>query len=100
MAIVHFVFGMTVGLWLETMVLDDVVDRLLLVYCVGILAMVPDLNKVLPGLGGLHDSMLANVFLLHRVLDRIDPNDTILAGIVMLALFGISLAVTWYHDRR
>ncbi|MFC6823398.1 hypothetical protein [Halopelagius fulvigenes] len=90
LAITHFVVGATVTMLVVTFFLPRVRFPRTLMVLGGLWAMIPDLNKIVPGLGfvdAVHDSAWANVFWAHHFLDTVDPSDTTKAAVVALAAF-------------
>lgn len=73
--------------------------RWAVIFASAIWAIVPDLYHVIPGTRAwykpaVHDSMLADVFWFHRVIDRLDPGDRPIYAVTMLAVFLLVFSVT------
>lgn len=102
LALVHFLFGATIGLWFVTFQPDYIdTDTLSYAFAGGVWAMAPDLAHFAPALDPLHNHVLmASLFALHGFFDVADPNDSIYVAASMVALFGISVGLTRYHDLR
>lgn len=70
----------------------------------GVWAVVPDFYNFIPGTRMwykplLHDSVLANVFWFHRLIDRVDLMDRVTYSMGMMVIFGVVFAVTEVRDR-
>lgn len=106
LAITHFAVGASATVLVVTFFLPRIrFPRSLMVFG-GLWAMIPDLNKGVPGQFGfadaIHDSSWANVFWAHRFLDVTDPTDTTQAAVGALALFFVVSLVAegvGYHLR-
>jgi hypothetical protein len=58
-------------------------------------AILPDAYHAVPGIESwykplVHDSVIADVFWFHRLIDRLDPGDQPIFSLVMLSAFGLS----------
>lgn len=71
----------------------------------GVWAVVPDLYHFVPGTRAwykplLHDSAWANLFWLHRTIDRLDPRDRPGYSVAVFAVFlAVVLADEWRRGR-
>lgn len=102
LALTHFLFGATVALWLMTFEADRYDnDGVWWVFLGGVWAMVPDLAHFWPAFDPIHENIvLSSVYALHGVFDVADPADSIYVALIMVALFGITVLLTRYHDLR
>lgn len=82
LGITHFAVGATLGLVLA----EEPEHESLAMIGFGLLAMVPDLNKIWSGFDVVHDSAWATLFVGHYTLDQLDPQDSVLVGVVALAV--------------
>jgi len=82
--------------------------RRLVIAASGVWAVIPDFHHVLdpvPAIQSawkatLHDSVLANVFWFHRVIDRADPGDRVVYSMTMWAVLLVVLVATELAIRR
>ncbi len=92
LAIVHFVIGTALGLLLLTQITDRV-DNSTIGVLSGIWALGPDMNKFIPELTFLHDSVWSNVFWFHPIIDSLEtafPNAEAFMALAFL-LFTVAL---------
>lgn len=79
--------------------------RWVVVLASGFWAAIPDLYHVVPGTRAwykplMHDSMIANVFWLHREFDRADAGDSVAWSVaVMMVFLVVFVAVEWRVGR-
>lgn len=92
--ITHFAVGATVTILAAALVVPDVRYPRTWSIVGGGWAMVPDASKLYASGGTLsfHDSIWANAFWGHRLLDRLDPGDsTAWASVAVAALLGATM---------
>ena len=68
----------------------------------GLWAMVPDLSKFTARLQSLHDSIWANLFFFHQLMDMVDAHDSIwvssaLVGLMIVLMFTLWASDIWQH---
>lgn len=101
LALAHFAFGATVTTLVVTFLVPTVWYPRTLVLLGGAWAMLPDLHQVSPvavaPLRAFHRTPWADLFWLHRTLDRLDPTDSATVAALLLAGF---LLVTALAERR
>lgn len=102
MAIGHFSFGVgaTTGVLMVTGLDKKIKNTEPIRVAGGIFAMVPDARKLAPSLEFLHHGWWADIFWLHRFLDKIDPKDTAIASFWLIFFMLIMLGVFWLSKRR
>ncbi|MFC1754381.1 hypothetical protein ACFL96_13480 [Thermoproteota archaeon] len=61
----------------------------------GIFAMIPDLSKVFPSWQGFHDSVFANIFFGHQLVDLLP--DSVGVAILIIAFAGLAILL-YYQD--
>lgn len=98
MAIAHFGFGASMTAIVVLYLLPAVRYERSIVLVGGGWGMIPDAHWVIPIFGTeiytLHNSVAADIFWLHRTLDKIDTGDSRAVGALMLGLFiGVSFVV-------
>lgn len=109
LAIAHFAVGVGIGS-LITIVsgLDKTWYSSMIPYLFGVWAMIPDLHHVIPFnpfaemVYYIHNSMVANLFVLHRTMDLYDVNDTKMFAAVCLLFMFTCLSSMWIrcHSRN
>lgn len=82
-----------------------ILRRWIVVSVSAVWAIVPDLYHVVPGIRHwykplVHDSIVANVFWFHGVLDRLDPHDRALYSVIMITAFLLVFGLTEVWIRR
>lgn len=65
----------------------------------GLWSLVPDAHQFLPVREWLHESVYTNLFWFHRLLDRLDPTDSVTVSVGFLLLMIASLLVFLTIDR-
>lgn len=104
LALAHFALGATLTTLVVTFVLPRLGYPRLLAVCGGGWAMLPDGYWLLPvfqrELYVLHHSPVADLFWLHRQLDRLDPGDSPVVATLLLAVLVVATAVAEHRDYR
>lgn len=95
LAITHFALGAAVALIAAHAFGIDQYDSLVILVGAG-WAMIPDLEKFIEHdlLIALHDSLVANIFVLHRSLDVADPADEPIVALGALVVFALVVVTT------
>ncbi|SEO66188.1 hypothetical protein SAMN04487948_10442 [Halogranum amylolyticum] len=99
-AIGHFALGATVTALIVTYLLPRLPYPRTIVALGGAWALVPDAAKLRPTsrtLVAFHDGQWADIFWLHRTLDRLDATDSPRVSALLVAVF---LVVTLLSERR
>lgn len=104
LAISHFAFGAAVTTLGVAVVAPGSDARQTLAVLGGGWAMVPDAQQLAPvardQFERLHDSAWANAFWFHRTFDRLDPDESMFVGAVMVGLLLFaSVVAEWRHHR-
>jgi hypothetical protein len=109
LAIAHFAMGM-IWAYAGSVEWSDT-DRYHIAWAVlgGGFALIPDINKLYahPLLDALHNSVIANVFMFHHLLDTVDPTDDIgfaayLLLLAVMQIVGLSM-ITYirnHHEQK
>ena len=102
MGIGHFAFGVgaTTGVLMATGLDKKIKNTEPIRVAGGIFAMIPDAGKLIPSLDFLHGSWWADIFWLHKLLDKIDPQDTALASFWMILFMLVMLGVFWLPRKQ
>lgn len=106
MAIAHFGFGASVTALVVLYLLPPTRYERVIVLLGGVWGMIPDAHWVSPifqtEVYSLHNSVIADVFWLHRTLDVVDLQDSPRLGALMLGLFiGVStVSEHWNYTQR
>lgn len=102
--IAHFAFGAAVTTLGITLLARTVRYPRTVIAIGGVWAMVPDVHLISPvaraSLRAFHGSVGAEVFWLHRTLDRIDPADSKLFAAGMIAFFLVTTLLAEWHSYR
>ena len=64
----------------------------------GLWAMVPDISQFTARFKSLHDSVWANLFFLHQIMDRLDINDSIWVSGSLVGLMIVLMITLWASD--
>lgn len=64
----------------------------------GLWAMVPDLAQFTARLQSLHDSIWANLFFFHELMDRLDVHDSIWVSGALVGLMIVLMVTLWASD--
>lgn len=64
----------------------------------GLWAMVPDLAQFTARLKSLHDSLWANLFFLHQLMDRLDVDDSAWVSGAVVGLMIVLMLTLWASD--
>ncbi|MBN1191816.1 MAG: hypothetical protein JXA46_18840 [Dehalococcoidales bacterium] len=64
----------------------------------GLWAMIPDVSKFTARLRDFHDSIWANFFFFHRLMDIYDTRDSMLVTGLLIALMFALMAILWIGD--
>lgn len=102
---VHAGFGMLVATLVVGWLGWGRVRRWAVILSSGVWAVVPDLYHFVPGTRAwykpaVHDSWVANVFWLHRVIDRAEPGDSVELSVAVFGVFlVVFLVVEWRVGR-
>jgi hypothetical protein len=64
----------------------------------GLLAMVPDLARFTPRLLGFHNSVFANIFFLHNLMDRLDIHDSAWISGGLVGFMVVLMLILWAND--
>jgi len=89
MAVTHLALGMIAGLLIVAPHLNT--DKTLITVYSGFWALVPDASKLIEPLTALHESLLANLFWFHGIIDALETGHPHIEGAVALVSL---LAVT------
>lgn len=102
MAIGHFAFGVgaTTGVLMATGLDKKIKNTEPVRVAGGIFAMVPDAGKLIPSFGILHGGWWADIFWLHKFLDKIDPKDTAWISFWLIFFMLIMLGIFWLRNRN
>jgi hypothetical protein len=96
LAITHFALGMLVGLLIYQ--IGGKPSPLLYAYVFGVLALGPDLAKIIPHAAVLEENaLIATLFVGHHVLDVVDTTDSILLGAILLGLCGVAVVAVQFR---
>ena len=98
LALTHFAIGLTGGLLIAPSI--SRLDNSSVPILSGIWALGPDINKFIPQLDFLHDSVWSNIFWFHPTFDSLEtsfPNIEAFSALVLL-LFTVILLEGRYHN--
>lgn len=102
MAIAHFALGATLTALLVTFVVPRTPYSRVIVVLGGVWAMVPDLHWVLPAyraeLRALSDSIVANVFWFHPLVDAYDAGDSKALAAALIGALVVATAVAEHRN--
>ena len=100
-AIGHFAFGVICTALLFAVVVPQLLYSPTLLLLGGVWAMIPDSHWVLligaTTMSALHNSIWANIFWFHGILDRVDPTDSYIFAAVLVGLMLVVVTLSeWY----
>jgi hypothetical protein len=64
----------------------------------GFWAMIPDLSKFVIRLSGFHDSIWANFFFFHQIMDLLDVHDSVWVVIALIGFMLLLMLTLWAND--
>lgn len=102
MAIGHFSFGVgaTTGFLMLTGLDKKIKNTEPIRVAGGIFAIIPDAGKLVQSFDVLHEGWWADIFWLHKFLDKTDPRDTALNSFWLIVFMLVMLSIFWIRNGR
>ena len=102
MAIGHFAAGASTSLFVLQLLPPRIRRKVrqygFVAILAGLWAMIPDLSKFTTRLQSLHDSIWANLFFFHELMDRLDVSDGIWVSAAFVGLMIVLMITLWASD--
>lgn len=85
MAITHFTLGASAGLLLYHITTPNI-DEMIITMFSGLWALIPDTGKLIEPATTLHESVLANIFWFHALIDTLETGHPHIEGAIAITL--------------